>query len=92
LKSTGPKTEEGKRAVRYNTVKHGFYAKQILLSNLEDDPEEFASLLEQLRESLQPVGQLEALLVERIAVCFWKSRRALRCPTGCLPGRRGDSR
>jgi len=79
LKSTGPKTEEGKRAIRYNAVKHGFYAKQILLSKLEDDPEEFASLLEQLRESLQPVGQLEELLVERIALCFWKSRRALRC-------------
>ncbi len=79
LKSTGPKTEEGNRAVRFNAVKHGFFAKQILLSKLEDDPEEFELLLQQLRESLQPVGQLEELLVERIAVCFWKSRRALRC-------------
>jgi hypothetical protein len=79
LKSTGPKTDQGKRAVRFNAVKHGFFAKQILLSNLEDDPEEFEGLLKQLREDLQPVGQLEELLVERIALCFWKSRRALRC-------------
>lgn len=79
LKSTGPKTDQGKRAVRYNAVKHGFFAKQILLSNLEDDPEEFEALLKQLREDLHPVGQLEELLVERIALCFWKSRRALRC-------------
>src|SRR5512135_1202097 len=55
------------------------FAKQILLSNLEGDPEEFEALLKQLREDLQPVGQLEELLVERIALCFWKSRRALRC-------------
>jgi chromosome segregation ATPase len=79
LKSTGPKTDQGKRAVRFNAVKDGFFAKQILLSNLKDDPEEFEALLKQLREDLQPVGQLEGLLVERIAVCFWKSRRALRC-------------
>lgn len=79
MKSTGPKTEQGKRAVRFNAVNHGFFAKQILLSNLEDDPTEFEAQLRQLREDLQPVGQLEELLVERIAVCFWKSRRALRC-------------
>jgi hypothetical protein len=68
LKSTGPKTDQGERAVRFNAVKHGFFVEQRLLSNLEDDPEEFEALLKQLREDLQPAGR--GILVEQIAVCF----------------------
>ena len=31
---------------------------------------------------LAPVGKLEEILVERIAVCIWRQKRALRCEAG----------
>lgn len=81
LKSTGPKTARGKGIVRLNAMKHGFFAKEVdyLIAYLRERPSEFKSLHNQLRETLQPVGKLEELLVEKIALCFWRSRRALRC-------------
>lgn len=30
----------------------------------------------------QPVGVLEEMLVEKIAVCYWRLRRVLRCEIG----------
>ena len=40
LKSTGPKTLEGKTAVRLNAVKHGLLAEEILLPGRRSSPEE----------------------------------------------------
>ena len=39
---------------------------------------EFDELLAALREDLAPVGALEEILVEKIAVCQWRQNRALR--------------
>ncbi len=39
-------------------------------------------MLEQLRTDLQPQGVLEEVLVERIAVSYWRLRRVLRCEVG----------
>jgi len=38
--------------------------------------------LAQLGKSLGPRGVLEEMLVEDIAVCYWRRRRALRCEAG----------
>jgi hypothetical protein len=35
LKSTGPKTLEGKAAVRHNAVKHGLLAKEVLRAHFK---------------------------------------------------------
>lgn len=71
LKSTGPKTPEGKRAVRYNALKHGLLAREVVIDS--DDGKEnrgdFETLLSQLEEDLQPVGMLEQMLVEKIRRC-----------------------
>jgi hypothetical protein len=37
LKSTGPKTLEGKTAVRLNAVKHGLLSDQVLLPDEDED-------------------------------------------------------
>jgi hypothetical protein len=37
LKSTGPKTPEGKAAVRLNAVKHGLLSEQVLLPGEDED-------------------------------------------------------
>jgi len=64
LKSTGPKTPEGKAAVRHNAVKHGLLSKDVLLPG--EDEAALKELGGRLREELQPVGELENLLVDRI--------------------------
>lgn len=73
LKSTGPKTPEGKAAVRHNAVKHGLLAEDALIPG--EDEATFKDLDERLRDELQPVGELENMLVDRITTVHWRLRR-----------------
>jgi hypothetical protein len=72
LKSTGPKTPDGKAVVRLNALRHGLLAEEILLPGEEE--EALRELAEDLRAELQPVGELEALLVDRITSLLWRLR------------------
>jgi hypothetical protein len=49
-KSTGPKTPEGKQAVASNAVKHGLFARQLILN--DEDPEEYQALVDGLQDAL----------------------------------------
>jgi hypothetical protein len=80
LKSTGPRTPEGKTAVRLNALTHGLRSEEILLPG--EDGEAFRELGERLRAELQPVGELENLLVDRIVTAYWKLRRLDRVEAG----------
>src|ERR671920_1131121 len=80
LKSTGPKTPEGKDAVRLNANKHGLRAQEVLLPG--EDEEALKELDENLRAELQPVGELENLLVDGIVAAHWKLRRLRRVEAG----------
>ncbi len=80
LKSTGPKTSEGKAAVRLNALKHGLLSQEILLPG--EDEEALTELGERLREELQPFGELENLLVDQIISAYWRLRRLGRVETG----------
>ena len=84
LKSTGPKTAEGKKAVRWNALKHGLLTKEVVLPNSEsgETKADFQELQGQLRKDLRPEGVLEEMLVEKIAICYWRLRRAIRCEVG----------
>ena len=89
LKSTGPKTPEGKAAVRHNALKHGLLTQDVLLPN--EDEAVFEDLDERLREELRPVGELEGLLVDRIVAAHWRLRRLGRVEAGIFAsGRRRD--
>ena len=83
-KSTGPKTAQGKRAVRWNTLKHGLLAKATILSiaDFDEDPGEYKLLLEELQADLRPEGVLEQILLEKIASAYWRLRRVLRSEQG----------
>ena len=72
LKSTGPKTPDGKAAVRLNALRHGLLSEEILLPG--EDEEALRELAEGLRSELQPVGELEGLLVDRITSLLWRLR------------------
>ena len=80
LKSTGPKTPEGKAAVRLNALKHGLLSRETLLPG--EDEEALRELGERLRDELQPVGELENLLVDRIVSAYWRLRRLGRVEAG----------
>lgn len=84
LRSTGPRTPQGKKAVCWNALKHGLLAKEIVIPTgaARENPAEFHHLLAQLREYFHPAGTLEEILVEKIAACYWRLRRVLRSEAG----------
>jgi hypothetical protein len=84
LRSTGPKTERGKCIVARNAVKHGFLAREVVITAGEGEEtlEEFHSLAERLCEYYAPVGVIEELLVQTIATCWWRKARVIRAENG----------
>jgi hypothetical protein len=82
--STGPKTPEGKSVVKWNALKHGLLCKEIVVKagDGKENKSEFHNLLSRLWEDIKPVGVLEEILVEKIAVCYWRLRRLFRCEIG----------
>ena len=86
--STGPKTPEGKAAVRYNVLKHGILAKEVVIAvgDGREDGGRFEELLSGLPDELNPLGVLKEMLVEKIAVSFWRlGRRPEATPMGHRP-------
>lgn len=77
--SGGPRSEAGLAASSQNSTKHGILSEHLILRG--ENPADFAALLEQLREALDPVGAFEAFQVERIAVGIWRQRRLVRAET-----------
>jgi hypothetical protein len=75
IKSTGPKTDQGKAIARRNAVRHGLTAADPTMFGVEEGSL-FRSLHEQLVEELSPRSLVEAGLVHRIALCLWRLRRA----------------
>jgi hypothetical protein len=80
LKSTGPKTPEGKDAVRLNAMKHGLLCQEVLLPG--EDEEALRELSEHLWTELKPVGEMENLQVDRIIASHWRLRRLGRVEAG----------
>jgi len=86
LMSTGAITDAGKAVVAKNAVKHGVFAQDLIISSGDgrENEDEYIELLYNLTKSLNPSGQMEYLLVEKIAVDFWRLRRVLRFETGSI--------
>ncbi len=86
LVSTGPVTPEGKAIVSQNAVKHGIFARDLIITSGDgkEDEQEYRELLDGLIMSLNPSGQMECVLVEKIAVDFWRLRRVLRFESGSI--------
>jgi hypothetical protein len=63
---------------------HGLLAKSVVITEGDgkENPAEFRRVHEALRDNLKPYGMLEEMLVERIACCYWRLRRALRAERG----------
>ena len=70
LKSTGPRTTNGKRRVARNAVRHGFFSKWLLVQHQDgkESQSEYDDFYADIRKHYQPVGWLEVLWAEKIAV------------------------
>lgn len=85
-KSTGPRTTEGKVRARLNAVTHGILAKEavVMKGDGAEEASEFAELVENLYTQLQPQDAVEQILIDRVAACYWRLRRAQRYEVGAV--------
>ena len=79
---------------RWNRVAHGLLAAGITPL---DDADRYSELLNQLRQELEPVGEIEGFLVERIALAIVRVKRASRFEAEAItaalfPEKRSQSR
>ena len=71
----GPKTEAGKAVSCLNAVSHGLLSKEVLMDG--EDGETLNRMADALYKQMQPVGELESFLVERMVAEMWRMRRAM---------------
>ena len=90
LHSTGPRTPEGKAAVRLNALRHGLLTRDVVLPG--EDADAFEDLLNQVRADLSPVGPIEELLVDQVINAMWRLGRLERAETALGPFLRGGVR
>jgi hypothetical protein len=77
IKSTGPKSPEGKAVVAQNAVKYGLFAKLEVLPGMERQ-EDWEDHHSQVMADLAPEGRMEVLLAERVALQMWRLARTAR--------------
>ena len=84
--STGPKTAQGKITIATNAIKHGIFTKDLLISTTlgKENEAEYLEMLSNLLDCLSPQNQMEGLLVEKIAIDFWRLRRIIRFEAGSI--------
>src|SRR6266404_9329886 len=74
--STGPRTPQGRAAVRLNGLKHGLRAETIVVPG--EDPAEFEALIEAYRAERQPASPTDEFLVRQLAMADWRLLRLHR--------------
>ena len=82
LKSTGPRTQEGKQHSSRNAVRHGLTAETVV-EPLED-PEDYKAFEEAVATDYNAKSAVERELVLRLASLLWRLRRATLIETGLM--------
>ena len=85
LKSTGPRTPEGREQSRQNSFKHGMTGAGVVLSN--EDAAEVERRSKAFRSELNPSGEVGEVLVRRAAVCSVRMDRGVAQETAALSER-----
>jgi len=70
----GPRTEEGKQRASQNAIKHGLFARKLVLLEGETQ-EQFDTLLTRFLEQHKPEGPTEESLVRHLADLEWRIKR-----------------
>ena len=85
LRSTGPRTEEGKRQTRRNAVRHGLCAETVI-DNVEDI-EDYRAFEAAVIADYDAQTAVERELVLRLASLLWRLRRATAIETDLFGSR-----
>src|SRR4051794_8528834 len=72
----GPKTAEGRLAVRLNASRHGILSPEPVV-NAYERTEDWEAHREAVVGSLSPEGGMERVLAERVALCSWRLNRVV---------------
>ncbi len=75
LKSTGPKTHEGKERSRANALKHGLTGGGVVLA--PESAAEVDRLTQDLEAEMRPDGTVAKALVRRVATCIVRMERGM---------------
>jgi hypothetical protein len=68
--------------VSTNATKHSILSDRLIIDG--EKTADYAKLLQELGTALNPVGLVEAALVERIAISMWRQRRLVRAEAAAL--------
>jgi hypothetical protein len=71
--STGPKSPEGKKAVRFNALTWSLRARSLMIGS--DDPEDYQRLWDSLEAEWQPQTHSERYYLEQMAASQWSLTR-----------------
>src|SRR6187551_2600846 len=82
LRSTGPRSVEGKSASRFNALKHGVDAASITLPG--EDPEAYQALADAYDSHYQPGGVAERFLVDSMIRADWQKQRLQGLEAGLI--------
>jgi len=84
VKSTGPRTDAGKRKVGRNRAKWNLCAKDVVITEGEGKEriKDFEALRDGLYEYWNPTGAQEEILVDTLAATEWRERRIYRAELG----------
>jgi hypothetical protein len=81
-RSTGPRSEEGKRASRRNALRHGLTAETVI--EILEDPEDYKAFEATIIADYDAHTAVERELVLRLASLLWRIRRATGIETDLL--------
>src|SRR5215212_7260042 len=76
----GPSTREGKEVARWNATRHGIRSPAPVVPGVEK-AEEWEEHRDGVLDRLSPVGHLEFVLAERVALLSWRLHRVIRYET-----------
>src|SRR5262245_14379722 len=76
----GPKTPQGKQRSSANSLKHGIFAKAVLVKG--ESPAEYGRLLNELEQQFRPETTVERIVVEHLATILWRLRRVVLAESG----------
>ena len=79
-RSTGPRTDRGKRRSRRNALRHGLTAETVIdtLENCAD----YEALASRINDDYRPRNNFEIELVARLVSLLWRLRRAVAIESG----------
>ena len=78
-KSTGPRTNEGRKRASFNALKSGMTAKTVVLPH--ESVIDYDEIRIALIEDYAPATSQEMMLVDQVAVGYWRTIRARRFET-----------